>query len=322
MKSQSGKLTRRTFINTMAVAGAAIPFTGIKGTEILNYQTVLDRKIHIFSKPLQWLDYDSLAGLLAEAGAEGIDLSVRPGGHVLPEKVETDLPKAFEAARKKGLRIDMIVTGIIRANEKYTESILKTASSLGIKFYRLGYISYDDSLGVWGTLQKYKPDLKKLEEMNRKYNIHGAYQNHTGTRVGGPVWDLYELMKDLDPQYLGCQYDVRHGVVEGGSSWVNGFKLIYPWVKCTDFKDFKWTNTNGKWNPESVPAGEGMVNFDDYFKLVKKFDVPGPISIHLEYPPFERFNKEMTEAEKRKLFITAMKKDIDTLKSYLLKYQL
>lgn len=306
----------------MAAAGAAIPFTRIKGTEILNYQTDSDRKIHVFSKPLQWLDYDSLAGVLAEAGAEGIDLSVRPGGHVLPEKVETDLPKAFEAARKNGLRMDMIVTGIIRANEKYTESILKTASSLGIKFYRLGYINYDDSLGVWGTLQKYKPDLKILEELNRKYNIHGAYQNHTGTRVGGPVWDLYELMKDLDPRYIGCQYDVRHGVVEGGSSWVNGFKLIYPWVKCTDFKDFKWTNTNGKWNPESVPAGEGMVNFNEYFKLVKKFDVPGPISIHFEYPPFERFNKEMTDAEKRKLFIAAMKKDIDALKSYLLKYQL
>lgn len=322
MKNRSGNVTRRTFLNTIAVAGAAIPLAAMDGKEFFNFQTGSTRKIHVFSKPLQWLDYDSLADVLAEAGAEGIDLSVRPGGHVLPEKVEIDLPKAYEAARKKGLRIDMIVTGIVRSDEKYTEAILKTASSLGIKYYRLGYINYDDTLGIWGTLQKYKPDLRKLEEMNRKYGIHGAYQNHTGTRVGGPVWDLYELMKDLDPQFIGCQYDVRHGVVEGGSSWVNGFKLIEPWIKCTDFKDFRWANTNGKWNPESVPAGEGMVNFDEYFKLVKKYDVPGPISIHYEYPPFERFSKEMTDLEKRKLFITAMKKDIDTLKSYLLKYQL
>ena len=104
--------------------------------------------------------------------------------------------------------------------------------------------------------------------------------------------------------------------------WINGFKLIIPWIRCTDIKDFKWSQTNGKWGPESVPIGEGMVNFEEYFKLVKKFNVPGPMSIHLEYPPFERFNKELPEGEKRKLFIAAMKKDISALKAYREKYQL
>jgi hypothetical protein len=65
-----------------------------------------------------------------------------------------------------------------------------------------------------------------------------------------------------------------------------------------------------------------MVNFDEYFTLVKKFNVPGPVSVHFEYPPFERFTKELPDGEKRKLFVGAMKKDIDIVKSYLLKYQL
>lgn len=322
MTKSSENFSRRRFISTVAMASASIPLYSRADGNIFGFQPVASGKIHIFSKPLQWLGYDDLAAVLAEAGAEGIDLSVRPGGHVLPENVENDLPKAVEAARKHGISVEMIVTGITAAGEKYTESILKTASSLGIKFYRMGYVNYDEQTGIWGTLQKYKPEMKKLEEMNSKYGIHGAYQNHFGTRVGGPVWDLFELLKDLDPKHIGCQYDVRHAVAEGGSSWVNGLKLILPWIKCTDIKDFKWSQINGKWNPETVPLGEGMVNFDDYFKIVKKANITGPMSIHLEYPPFEKYAVQMTDAEKRKLFITAMKKDIDKLKSYRTKYQL
>jgi sugar phosphate isomerase/epimerase len=322
MTDNKNDISRRRFLGKAALAGAAIPLYNLTGMDILNFQSVLSGKIHIFSKPLQWLGYDDLAEVLAEAGAEGIDLSVRPGGHVLPENVESDLPKAFEAAKKNGLSIDMIVTGITMAGEKYTEQIIKTASSLGIRFYRMGYINYDDSKGVWGTLQQYKPEMKKLEQLNRKYSIHGAYQNHFGTRVGGPVWDLFELLKELDPQFIGCQYDVRHAVAEGGSSWINGLKLILPWIKCTDIKDFKWSQNNGKWNPETVPLGEGMVNFDEYFKVIKKANITGPMSIHLEYPPFERFTTRVTDAEKRTLFINAMKKDIDKLKALRTKYQL
>jgi sugar phosphate isomerase/epimerase len=322
LKTSENKTSRRDFLGTIALAGAAIQLRGLTSIKPVSAPPVSSRPIHVFSKPLQWLGYDALARILIEAGAEGIDLSVRPGGHVLPENVESDLPKAVEAARKNGLRMDMIVTGIRTAGEKYAESIIKTASSLGIKYYRLGEINYEESTGIMETLHKINKDFGKLAELNKKYKIHGAFQNHSGTRIGASVWDIYEILKDLDPAFIGCQYDIRHAVAEGGYSWVNSFKLISPWVKCTDIKDFKWTLTNGKWNPETVPLGEGMVNFEEYFKLVKKYNVSGPMSIHFEYPPFERFNQEMPESEKIKLFLAAMKKDIDAVKSYRGKYQL
>jgi L-ribulose-5-phosphate 3-epimerase len=201
----SGKFDRRTFISSVAAAGAAISLSGFRGEELFSGKTVTTGKIHVFSKPLAWLGYDDMATLLSEAGAEGIDLTVRPGGHVLPEKAESDLPKAVEAARKHGLSIDMIVTAIVRSDQQYAESIIRTASSLGIKYYRLGWLDYDYSLGIKGTLKKYKPEFEKLAEMNLKYGIHGAYQNHAGTMIGGAVWDIYELLVGLDPQFIGCQ---------------------------------------------------------------------------------------------------------------------
>jgi sugar phosphate isomerase/epimerase len=320
--SNKNQYSRRSFITTMAMTGAAMPFVASAGYFTKANSLLSSQPIHVFSKPLQWLGYDDLAAILAEAGAEGIDLSVRPGGHVEPEKVKEDLPRAVEAARKAGLIVNMMVTSITSADDKFTEPILKTASSLGIKFYRLGYYEYNETAGIWNSLQKIKPELKKLEALNKKYNIHGAYQNHSGTRVGGPVWDIHELIRDLDPAFVGCQYDVRHAVVEGGTSWSTGFKLLAPWIKCTDLKDSSWVKKGNKWIAEVVPIGEGFVNFNEYFGLIKKYNIKGPASVHFEYSPFEPPNLVMPLPEKRKLLLEAMKKDISAVKAFYTKFQI
>lgn len=97
-------MTRRGFLQaTAAAVAAATPLGTVRAQA-----AVKGNGLHVFSKPLQWLGYDAMAELVAEAGLGGIDLSVRPKGHVEPERVGEDLPKAVEAARKQGLTIEMI----------------------------------------------------------------------------------------------------------------------------------------------------------------------------------------------------------------------
>jgi L-ribulose-5-phosphate 3-epimerase len=327
MNPQGISYTRRDFVGLMAAA-SAVPLVGLSSTATAAQSAVISPAgsagptcIHVFSKPLQWLSYDDTAAIIAETGYGGIDFSVRPGGHVVPEKVEADLPRAVEAARKAGLKVELITTAIVDPADPFTEKILKTASQLGVKYYRLGYVSYDDKAGVWASLQKHKATFKKLADLNARYGIHGAYQNHAGVRVGGPVWDLYELVRDVDPRWLGVQYDVRHATVEGAESWPVGMKLLAPWIRCTDIKDFKWEQSPGKGVIENVPMGEGIVNYDLYFKLVRELNVAGPMSVHFEYPPFERVTEAIPEAKKRALFTTAMKKDLAVLKARMAKHQ-
>ncbi|MEO9003381.1 MAG: TIM barrel protein [Ginsengibacter sp.] len=133
------------------------------------------------------------------------------------------------------------------------------------------------------NLNEHKKTMEKLEKVNRKYNIHGEYQNHSGTRVGGPLWDVYWILKECDPAYIGSQYDIRHATVEGGNSWPVGMKLLAPWIKTTDIKDFIWKNENGKWRVVDVPLGEGQVDFDAYLKEYTKLSISGPVSMHFEY---------------------------------------
>ena len=122
-------MKRREFVVKSAMAGMMAPIA------IRNMADTSPTKnmICTFSKTFQWLGYDDLAVFLAEAGFEGIDLSVRPGGHVLPENVERDLPAAVKAAQKQRLSIPMMVTGITDATDPLTERILKTAADQGVK---------------------------------------------------------------------------------------------------------------------------------------------------------------------------------------------
>ena len=280
-------------------------------------------QICIFSKHLQWLDYDGMAQTAAELGFDGVDLTVRRNGHVLPERVEDDLPKSVEAIKKAGIEPLMIVTDINDPDDPNTEKILKTASALGIKYYRLGYYVYSEAQSIASTLEQVKPKIKDLAAMNKHYNIHGAYQNHSGSKyVGAPVWDLWELFKELDPQYIGCQFDIRHATVEGGMVWPIHLRLMAKYIKTLVIKDFSWEMQNNKWRIVNCPLGDGVVDFDGYLQLLKKLSIVGPISVHYEYD-LGGANRGLTKLtiEKEKV-LTAMRQDLEFLKTRLRKNDL
>src|SRR5712664_3899827 len=67
-------------------------------------------KVSIFAKNLLFLKVDALAAGAAEMGFDGIDLAVRKGGHVQPERVREDLPKLVATIRQHGLEVPMLTT--------------------------------------------------------------------------------------------------------------------------------------------------------------------------------------------------------------------
>ena len=81
-------LSRRNFVSGLAMAGALIPVHGLT-----KESSKKKMPICIFSKHLQWCNYKEMADLAGEIGFDGVDLTVRPKGHVLPERVEEDLSR-------------------------------------------------------------------------------------------------------------------------------------------------------------------------------------------------------------------------------------
>src|SRR5215471_8896038 len=113
-------------------------------------------KISVFSKHFQWTNYPEMAAIAKGIGFDGVDLTVREGGHVLPERVEEDLPKAAEEIRRAGLELPMITAEIIDVRSPHAEAILKTASRLGIRHYRWGGFTYTAAKSIPEQFAEFK----------------------------------------------------------------------------------------------------------------------------------------------------------------------
>ncbi|SMG09351.1 sugar phosphate isomerase/epimerase family protein [Arenibacter troitsensis] len=305
---------RRDFVKLAAMAGAALPLMGFDES-IFNpiSKSSGNLEVHLFSKHLQFLNYKDMSEAAAEMGFDGLDLTVRPEGHVLPDRVSEDLPKAVEAMKKYGLNPRLMTTNVIDVENKEHRSVLETASKSGFTHYRTAWLSYPENREIAESQAIYGQQLKKLEVLNKQLSLIGCYQNHAGNHVGAPIWDLPPILQATKNVNIGCQYDIRHAVVEGGSCWELGLRLIRPFIKSIVIKDFKWGTVKGQWKPINTPLGEGMVDFDRYFSLLKKYHINVPVSLHLEYGlgGAEHGAKEIT-IDKKEVF-AQMKKDLTFL---------
>ena len=134
--------SRRKFIKATAAGVAGLTVApNIMASGMQPVKNI--RPIHAFTKCLQFLNYNEMAELLARNEFDGADLTVRPKGQILPENVKRDLPKAYKALRDAGISTNMIVTNISDPTHPDTKAILQTMGAIGIRYYRLGYLSYD-----------------------------------------------------------------------------------------------------------------------------------------------------------------------------------
>jgi L-ribulose-5-phosphate 3-epimerase len=299
-------VSRRSFLGGVAAAGLAAPGW--------------PPKVSIFSKHLQWAEWPEMAATAKQIGFDGIDLTVRKGGHVLPERVAEDLPKAADIIRKAGLELTMITTDIVDPESPHAEAILKTASSLGVRYYRWDGFRYQDGVGLPQQLDALRPRVKALEALNRKYNVCAMYHTHSGIgRVGASQWDLWLLLKDLDPRFVGFNYDVGHATVEGGfGGWINSARLAAPLMRGIAVKDFLWVKSQaGEWRPQWCPLGEGMVNLAKFFAMAKESGFNGPLQIHYEYKLGGADTGQRNITIDKEKVLAAFKKDLETVRRYL-----
>lgn len=277
-------ISRRNFLINTVLTGSIFPLIPEKSYSQNANENADLPKINIFSKHLQFLNYQDMAEAAKEMGFDGLDLTIRPKGHVIPEKVETDLPIAVEAMKKVGFAPSLFCTAVEDANNPIDKKLLETAAKLGFKYYRMNWYKYNEQKTIPQSLDEYRDKIAGLSQLNKKLGLTGCYQNHAGRMVGASMFEIWEILKKADLQHMGAQYDIRHATLEGGLSWQTGFNLIQSNIKTIVVKDFMWEKNNGKWVPKNVPLGEGMVDFKTYFKLLKDHEIEVPICLHLEYP--------------------------------------
>lgn len=268
--------TRRDFIKTAAVAATTAAFpkltlaNGFNGT------------LCLFSKHLPTMNWQRLGQTVKKLGFGGVDLTVRPQGHVLPERAAEDLPKAVAAIRDEGITVPMITTGLLAATEPTAKPILQTAGKLRIPYLKSGYYKYA-FVDVRSELDKAMTEFTSLAELSQECGVQIGFHNHE-SYIGAPLWDVANVIDSLPPKWVGYYFDIRHAVAEGGGAgWKIALNLVAPRIKMIAVKDSYPEKTSKGWRQKNCPLGEGAVDWKAYFQALRQANFQGPISLHIEY---------------------------------------
>ena len=308
MKSSSDSagrnVSRRDFFHQLGLASAGL----VVGEETWARSAPSTRiPVVVFSKAYQplKLSFEQAAELTAEAGLDGVDSPVRPDGEILPERVVDDLPAYVAALEKRGLRMPYVTTAITSVATPKAEQVLRTAKSVGVKWYRLGFMFRADDAGWPRQLQEVRAQLKDLVAMNRELGIGAVIQNHSPSGhiyVGGDLDELADIVEGFDRQQLGVAFDIAHALNVHGPNWRPRFEKLRSHLQVVYVKDCNLRK-------EFVPLGAGQVGASGYFDLLKQINYRQPISLHIEY-------SGSAQPERRPELLKAMQQSLELIRRW------
>ncbi len=298
-------VSRRSFLESTgrtACVGATGALLGGRGFAADGANLAIP-PVAIFSKLFQELklNFERSAEVTAEAGLDGIDCAVRAGGEIEPERAADDMPRYADALAKHGAKMLLLTTGILGVDSPNCREILATAKKLGIRYYRLGFWRKPaDAAAAERYLSEIKARLKDLAALNRELGVCALFENHSapGTKVGGTqpeasarnpspgskssgmaggdLGELYEIVKDFDPDQIAVAFDLGHAIIMHGDEWQAHFERLKSHIKVAYIKDVGRTS-------RFVPFGQGEFAKTDFFTLLKRMNYRAPISMHIEY---------------------------------------
>jgi sugar phosphate isomerase/epimerase len=246
-------------------------------------------KFAVFAKHLQSWPLTECVTRVREAGFDGLDLTVRPGGYVEPGAgLAPALASAVRTIRSAGLDVPLITTGLTSASDPAAEPTLRLASELGIREAKLHYWPWESGMALRQAVDGARRDLDGLERLARACGVRVNIHNHSGDHVQNSPWTIAELLRDRDPSAIGCYFDPAHFTLEGGlSGWRAAVELLGARITLLAVKDGKWVDVAGARMPSQerrwVPVGTGTVRWPAVLSGVRSAGFDGWASIHGEY---------------------------------------
>jgi len=247
-------------------------------------------EICVFSKHFQTMDADSLGKTMKDLGVHGVDLTVRPRGHVEPERVAEQLPRFQEALAAHGIAVTMLTTSITGVDEPNARDIIEAAGRAGVGYVKLGYWRYKGFGHYREQFRETRAALRDLEPVLRDNGVKAGVHTHSGMYMGLNAEFAFRLVEDSDPEVIGVYYDAGHNAVEGAlGGWMMSLDTCAERLMMVAVKDYALFRLGGHdeprkgWRDLVVPFDAGMVNWADLFRYLREINFNGPISFHSEY---------------------------------------
>jgi len=270
-------LSRRSFL-TVALASAARAQTPPRART--------GPVLCLYSKTLPDVEYPELGPILNGLGFDGCDLSVQPDGTVKPANTSVDMVRSVESLTGDGLEVPVITTSFLSIGEPWARNVLAVAGGSGVPFFRTGYSRY--------------PAARLLERRNEIYAL-ASYGRAARMAMGVPYPAARGLIGDLDPQWVGWDFDTALAIDEGS------LPEALPRLRMLVLRDMR----RDKGPATACPLGDGVVDWPAIFTGLAKARFSGPLTLLLEYQAQDRLQAIRKDLEfARKMLNEAYEKEL------------
>ena len=246
-------------------------------------------KVAAFTKSFQDWPIEVVCNRFRQIGLDGLDLTVRKGGHIEPEDVEIKLPLAAKAAAEAGSEILFLTTDIMDPTP-VAEKVVATAREIGIDRIKLGYYRCNNLGQLQEAMDEARSRIEAVAAMCKKYSVKPCIHIHSSTFMPSHGTMAYLLVKDISPDDVGVYADMLHMNLEGGlSGWREGLELIAPWLSLVSVKNYQWQEQGRgddgqlRWKAVNVPVADGISPIGAFVSALKFFNYDGIYSMHSEY---------------------------------------
>lgn len=196
--------------------------------------------------------------------------------------------------------------------DQYDElvDVYKAAEANGIPGVRVGLVSYDfdkEEKTVHELNAKMRAELERLVELSKETGVKTLIEIHHNTLIAG-FSAAYNMLRGLDPQYIGCIVDPGNMVNEGREDYRKGFELLGDFVAHVHVKNGRYVEKEERdalgvkqWEFVWTPLEEGQADILRLFKVMKDVGYDGSVSL-------EDFSNEHPTEEKLRRNLEFMKK--------------
>ena len=256
----------------------------------------------LFTDNLADLSIHNALRAAKSAGFDGIDLTLRPGGHVKPEQADLGLAEAHAAAAQLELSIPMASTAITDTSSPHAEDVIAACAHHGIRRIKLGYWHYQPFGNLRKQLDETRLKLKRIIALARRYAVLPCVHVHSGPIMANGGSSLYLILQDFSPDDVGAYVDPMHMSVEGGlSGWEMGLDLLAPWLALVGMKNYRWQpqerDQHGQlqYRWQFTPLADGQAPLPQFIARLKQLHYNGTMSLHSEYKGGSSFRQLSTE---------------------------
>ena len=186
--------------------------------------------------------------------------------------------RAIESVRGADLEVPMISTNITVPNDPTVYPILAITGHTQVHLYRTGFWPWGYMADLARRTTEIHANLISLMSIGKQYEMIAMIPNRAGGYFGESVWDANTIVSALDPNLIGYYFDPSQTV-----AWEQALLLARPRLRAVAVQDYYFEKSGKSWARKACPLGEGMVDWDLFFRMLAQFRFTGPLSIHYEY---------------------------------------